>query len=387
MIVINSNLINKILVQRLNALTVGIKTVGDGNLDYQIPADADDELADLARASNKMVDKLKESHTSVENLRLEIVERQQAEEAKLVSEKNYHLLFEEMMSGCAVHEIICDTTGKPVDYRFISINSSFEKMTALNSADIIGRTVLEVMPNTESIWIERYGQVALTREPAHFENYSAELGKYYEVRAFSPQPGVFATIFNDITERKQSEELLRESEDKFKYMFDSSVVGKSITHIDGRVNVNKGLSDMLGYSQDELNQIKWQEVTHPDDVELTKREIDQMLSGEKHSVRFTKRFIHKNGSVVWTDLSSSLRRDKDGKPLYFMTIAVDITERIRVEEEIKRLNEELEQRVIERTAELSDKKTELERTNKVFVDRELRMRELKARIAELEKKT
>ena len=110
-----------------------------------------------------------------------------------------------MISGYALHEIICDRTGKPVDYRFLAVNEAFEKMTGLNSADILGRTVLDVLPATEPIWIERYGQVTLTREPAHFENYSSALGKYYEVHAFSPEPGKFATIINDITERKQAE--------------------------------------------------------------------------------------------------------------------------------------------------------------------------------------
>ena len=189
----------------------------------------------------------------------------------------------------------------------------------------------------------------------------------------------------DITEHELAEERLRESENKFKYMFDNSMVGKSITLPDGRINVNKALPELLGYSQEEMNQYRWQDISHPDDIALTQSAIDQMLTGRKESARFIKRYIHKNGSVVWTDISTSLRRDEDDKPLYFMTTIVDITERKKVEEEIHKLNAELEQRVAERTAELTAKTVELERINKVFVDRELRMRELKQRIAELEK--
>ena len=191
----------------------------------------------------------------------------------------------------------------------------------------------------------------------------------------------------NITERARAEEAMRESEDKFRYMFDNSIVGKSITNPDGGVNVNKAFSDLLGYTREELSQLRWQDITHPDDVALTQQAIDNILSGKDTSARFIKRFIHKNGSVVWTDLSSFLRRDVKGKPLYFMSTILDITEHMQTQEALHKLNEELEERVAQRTAELTAKTTELETINKVFVDRELRMRELKARIAELEKKT
>jgi PAS domain S-box-containing protein len=137
------------------------------------------------------------------------------------------------------------------------------------------------------------------------------------------------------TARKQAEEALRESEDKFKYVFDHSVIGKSITLPSGEVHVNRAFSDMLGYSQEEVQNRKWQEITHPDDVELTQMELDSLIAGKKDLVRFNKRFIHKNGAVVWTDLSTSLRCDEQGKPVYFMTTINDITERKQAEEALR----------------------------------------------------
>ncbi len=138
-------------------------------------------------------------------------------------------------------------------------------------------------------------------------------------------------------------EELRESEDKFKYLFDHSIVGKSLTLITGEVNANQALCDLLGYTSDELKNKKWQEITHPDDIEQTQKEIDQLLSGKRDSARFSKRFIHKNGSVVWVDLSSSLRRNKDGKPLYLISSAIDITDRRQMEEKLIMANILLEQ--------------------------------------------
>ena len=149
------------------------------------------------------------------------------------------------------------------------------------------------------------------------------------------QPLCMMASFVDITERKRAEEALRESEDKFKYVFDHSVIGKSITLPTGEVHANKAISEILGYSQEELNKLRWQDITHPDDIDLTQKALDSVASGEKDSVRFIKRYIHKNGSVVWGDLSTSLRRDKEGKPLYFMSNLVDITERKRAEDALR----------------------------------------------------
>jgi PAS domain S-box-containing protein len=145
----------------------------------------------------------------------------------------------------------------------------------------------------------------------------------------------------DVTERKQAEDALRESEDKFKYIFEYSVVGKSITQISGGMQVNKALCDMLGYSLQEMQEKKWQEITHPNDIELTKSHVELLVSGKQDSTRFVKRFIHKNGSIVWVDLSSTIRRNGQNKPLYLMSAVIDITERKQAEDEIKKQLDEL----------------------------------------------
>ncbi len=129
-------------------------------------------------------------------------------------EKKYSLLFNKMLDGFALHEIICDTDGKPVDYRFIEVNPAFETLTGLKHENIAGKRVLEILPMTEHYWIETYGRVALNGESIRFDNYSAEMDKHFEVVAFSPEKGKFAVIFVDITERKKIEKELIKSKIK-----------------------------------------------------------------------------------------------------------------------------------------------------------------------------
>jgi PAS domain S-box-containing protein len=122
----------------------------------------------------------------------------------------YRQLFNEMIAGVALHEIVLDGSGTPVDYRFLQVNAEFEKLTGLKAGKIVGRRVLEVIPDLEHEWIERYGRVALTGVPDEFESYSAALGRHYMVRAFRPAAGQFAALFIDVTERTRAEEQLRE---------------------------------------------------------------------------------------------------------------------------------------------------------------------------------
>jgi len=139
----------------------------------------------------------------------DITDRKQAEETLRKSENRYRTLFETMLNGFALHEIILDEQGKPRDYRFLEVNPAFEQITGLKREQVIGKTVLEVLPETERHWIETFGQVAHTGKPARFENYARDLDKHFDVLASSPRQGQFAVIFTDITAQKNAQESLR----------------------------------------------------------------------------------------------------------------------------------------------------------------------------------
>ncbi|WP_084031969.1 chemotaxis protein CheB [Desulfonatronum lacustre] len=140
---------------------------------------------------------------------------------KRKAEQDYQTLFNKMLNGFAVHEIIRDPLGDPVDYRFLAVNPAFEKMTGLKGEQIVGRTVRDVLPATEKHWIETYGQVAKTGESVTFENYTKELDKYFQVSAFRPAPRQFACIFADITDRKLAEEQARSAQQRLVTVLDS----------------------------------------------------------------------------------------------------------------------------------------------------------------------
>ncbi len=125
-------------------------------------------------------------------------------------ETRYRALFNNMSEGFALHEIICDERGHPINYRFLDLNQAFERLTGLKKDAIMGKTVLEAIPNLELSWIEVYGKVALTGEPAHFTNHSQPLGKDYDVIAYRPAENQFATVFRDISEETRSGNLLHD---------------------------------------------------------------------------------------------------------------------------------------------------------------------------------
>jgi PAS domain S-box-containing protein len=141
----------------------------------------------------------------------DITRSKELEQALRVSEEKRLMLFEQMLDGFALHEILCDATGRPVNYRFLDVNPAFETMTGLRAASVIGRTVLDVLPGLDPEWITRCGEVALSGKSDRFEKYMAPLKRHFEVMAFCPAPGQFACTLLDVTARKQAEAAVRGS--------------------------------------------------------------------------------------------------------------------------------------------------------------------------------
>jgi len=130
----------------------------------------------------------------------------------------------------------------------------------------------------------------------------------------------------------RDEENLRDSEEKFRYVFESANVGKSITSPDGKISVNKAFADMLGYTREELAHKTWQMLTPEEEIEPIQEILQSLLIGDRDTARLNKHYIHKNGSYVWADVSTVIRRNEDGKPLHFITTIVDISAQKRSEE-------------------------------------------------------
>lgn len=146
----------------------------------------------------------------------DITERIAAEETLRASEERYRALFNTIEEGFCVIEMIFDENGKPTDYRFLQTSPSFAEQTGM--VDVIGKTILELVPNHENHWFELYGEVARTGKPLRFQNQAQGLDRWFDVcasRFGDPEKHQVAVLFNDITERIKADRILRRNEEMF----------------------------------------------------------------------------------------------------------------------------------------------------------------------------
>ncbi len=237
----------------------------------------------------------------VTGINYDITSFKQADERLRESEFKYRSLFTEISEGFALHEMIFDSDGKPVDYSFLDINPAFEKITGLAAADVIGKRVRQVLPQTEASWIEIYGKVATTGQPVSFENYASAFDRYYQVNAFCPQKGQFAVLFTDITERKKMEAQLIQAQK----MEAIGTLAGGIAH-----DFNNILGAIIGYAgmaQDELP---------PDSPTIEC--IDEIFRASERAKKLVEQI-----------LAFSRRQDAERKPLMIIPLLKEIVKLLR----------------------------------------------------------
>lgn len=252
------------------------------------------------------------------------------QQAIAASEEKYRQLFENMTVGFALHEVICDATGRPADYRYLAVNPAFEKLTGIPAAVIVGKTIREVKPDTELYWIEVFGSVALTGVPRAYVNFSRELGRYYDTWTFQPAPGQFAVMFSDVTEKRLAEIKIQQQA----RLLDEAKDAISVIGLKGEFTyVNEAWAKMHGCTKEELIGQHLAVVHTPEQFKACEHLNDEVAQlGRVQAEVGHKR---KDGSTFPVWLSVSEVHDVDGKVAGFLGIANDISERKVAEEKIR----------------------------------------------------
>lgn len=226
-------------------------------------------------------------------------------------------------------------------FRYLYINPEIEKETGIPVSAFIGKTSQELFLPELIVeqWHQKIQQVFDTGKEQTLEYALPTLQRpsYWLARIvpeFDADGSVPTVLFisRDITDLKQIETALRESEERFRRAFDDAAIGMALIAPGGRfLSVNHSLCDMVGYSEAELLSCCFQDITHPDDLNADLDAAHQVLTGEQRIYQVEKRYIHKLGSVVWVLICVSLVRDATGQPLYFVSQIQDISERHQID--------------------------------------------------------
>ena len=260
------------------------------------------------------------------------------------SEARYRALFEAIDTGFCIIEMKFDGEQRPTDYRFVEVNPAFAGQTGL--ADAVGKWMRELAPDHEQHWFDIYGRIALTGEAVRFENVAAALGRWYDVYAFRiGEPGAHhvAILFNDISDRRRAETALRESEARYRALFEVSPQVVWFADAAGRCTyVNRHYTDFAGLPAERVLGDGWLAALHPEDRVGARAAWADAVTGEgDYEVEYRIR-RGSDGSHRWFLVRGAPLRGADGQVERWIGVGIDIDDRRRAEEALRRRSRKLE---------------------------------------------
>jgi PAS domain S-box-containing protein len=227
------------------------------------------------------------------------------------------------------------------DLRFLSAGGRGLADVGLSRTMLEGKTIFEAFPEQTAAVVEPYYRAALAGEtttwdvPYEGRTYSQRLAPVLD----SSERVVAGIGFTqDVTEARAAEQALRESEQRNRLMFEHAPIGMAIVELDGTWrHANAAVTTLLGYSEDQLLKLTFQDLTHPDDLDLDVGLLNQLVAGDIGSYQIEKRYFTASGHIVWALLSVALVRDEEEVPLYFISQIQDITETKRQQQALQDL--------------------------------------------------
>ncbi len=249
----------------------------------------------------------------------------------------YHSLYVAMTEGVAIHELVTDTSGTPINYRIIDVNPAYEAITGLSRSDSTGRLASELYAIDEPPYLAIYAHVVTTGESRSFETTFAPLQKTFRITAFSPAPGQFATVFCDITAQQQTATALRESETRYREISEliSDYAYAFQLEADGRFTqqwATEAFSRITGFNVDEIiTAARLEELIHPEDRAITEQRKQRLIAGYPDVSEF--RIVTKQGNIRrLRDHAHPVWDAAQARVVRIYGAAQDITERKQTEE-------------------------------------------------------
>jgi len=266
---------------------------------------------------------------------IDITERKKAIAALKESEEKFRLVFENVADAI----FWADSKSGLI----INCNNAAEVILGKKKSEIIGQHQTSLHPPEKSKYYSEMFRKHIEKGEV-FEEVAEIITKSGEIKTVFISASttligerlIIQGIFRDVTDRKKVEKRLAESEAQFRSAFENAGIGMAIVALDGRwLKVNNSLCAILGYSQEELLTLSFQEVTHPDDVGIDVSNVKKLLHDKIPYYRSQKRYIHKDGHDIDVLLVVSLIKDAKGVPLRFIFQVQDITDRKQAEEALK----------------------------------------------------